>query len=136
MYFATSVLFTQPGKRGRMTVVVTTLKYITRRDYLQGWVKYVLLCWLIVATVAGSRSLADNDWIWPWRAETMETNPEELSTELVLTVPHSPRRGARAGLASEGSHVKPHRLPNAPCYRLAAARPDAVRLPDSFRLRC
>jgi hypothetical protein len=109
---------------------------MTRWESLQGGVKYVLLFSLVVASAANSLSLAAADWICPERGEATESNLEGNGSELVMAVPHLPRRGGRQGSTSSHSRVKPSKcFVDLSCRQLAAAQPRPATLAFS-PLRC
>src|SRR5262245_18909711 len=113
-----------------MSIALTLMRRDSWNHAFQWWVKYLLLCWLVVATAANAR-FVDADWICQGRAETTEPNHEENGTELVLTAPNAPRRGARLARCATSQRIDEPRSRERSLQPLLLAIPKPQQLFDS-----
>jgi hypothetical protein len=103
---------------------------------LRTCINLVLLVWFVVLSASTSRLLAEVDWLCSGRAETTETNTEEAEAAMILTVPNSPRRGIRQGLAFTPPQIHSHQSRHASFRPLAAHPFHSVGSLDAIRMNC
>ena len=119
-----------------MLNAVAMSNFGSSRRRLQAWTRGVVLAAFMLSNLVSSRAVVDADVIGLLRGETAETKLEEDGSELVLTLPHSVRRGARPRLSPARSHRVEAR--SAASYRIHAATRQLFSSSsfDSCHLRC
>src|SRR5688572_3966691 len=85
-------------------------RQLPRRVSCRGFAASLLFCSLILNAASNPGFMNDADWLCPSRTETPESNCEEAS-QVVLTVPNSPRRSARQEFPRVSAPIPAHFAP-------------------------